>query len=150
MVTGINIDFRDLEFTPNTEPWNTYELQESGIILKQRYILQRILVKELDTGEMDFKFKRNSQTVVTRVKKSLYGQPSKVAKSEYPKYIDREEDFRILNEDWNEYITTDGFKIRIKSTLSLVQHTSLYDVDGEPIYLCNFSEQMMLQKPKTE
>ena len=151
MVKGINKDFRDLEFKVNEEPWNTYELQETGILLKQKYVLTRILVKKNDSGQMDFRLKRETHTIVTNVKNSLYGLPSNVPKREYPKYVDHEENFKIINEDWNEYITIpDGFKFRVKSTLSLVQHTSLFDVDGEPIYLCQYAEQIMIQRPKIE
>jgi hypothetical protein len=148
VVSQIQPKFIDVDFEIKSEPWNVYRLA-NGPLLKQRFILTRLLVNAEDPQKLDFKYKRHVLTEISSLDQSLYGEPSESLppRHKFREYATHKIRFDIEKEDWNEYITTSGIQIRIKNTLALVQLTSLYDEEGEPIFIANSTQQILITPP---
>ena len=83
----------------------------------------------------------NAQSIVTAfIPKRLRKQPSNIlyTQNDYVKNIDMEDmEFEVIFEDFNQYDLDEKFILSLKTTLSQVSRTKLYNIRGEPIYLTN-------------
>lgn len=145
MSKGTEINFEIIR-----EPWNFYEL-EDDIVLKNRLVLKRVFRKKEDTG-IGYSLGSQNLTVITHVPDKLKGPESerKISQVNLREHIVRDNvRFDTLREEWNEYVTEDGASIRLKLTLVNVAKTSLYDKEGDPIYIANTSTMANIRPPKT-
>lgn len=132
-------DFREMGYTPFTvkiERPNFYRLSD-GSILKICPILNGIEIDQAKLEGMSI----NAQSIVTAfIPKKLRKQPSNISytQNDYVKNIDMEDmEFEIIFEDFNQYDLDEKFILSLKTTLSQVSRTKLYNIRGEPIYLIN-------------
>ena len=132
-------DFRKMGYTPFTvkiERPNFYRLSD-GSILKLYSILNGI---ELDQAKLEA-ISINAQSIVTAfIPKNLRKQPSNIVytQKDYIKHMDEEDmAFDVIFEDFNQYDLDGKFILSLKTTLSQVSRTKLYNIRGEPIYLTN-------------
>ena len=132
-------DFREMGYTPFTvkiERPNFYRLSD-GSILKICSILNGIEIDQAKLEGMSI----NAQSIVTAfIPKKLRKQPSNIlyTQNDYVKNIDMEDmEFEIIFEDFNQYDLDEKFILSLKTTLSQVSRTKLYNIRGEPIYLTN-------------
>lgn len=75
--------------------------------------------------------------------KELKGSPSKeaITRENLQKSIKNNDmNFTPVKEEWSEYELDNGSKVRLKTILTGVSSTSLYDPYGEPIYLMQMQE----------
>jgi hypothetical protein len=56
--------------------------------------------------------------------------------------------YDIISEEWNEYVIDDGSRLRIKSTVTRVAKTSLFDNTGTPQYYIKFNNIAQVKKPR--
>jgi len=127
-----------VDFKAIKEPWNIYELAD-GTTLKTRFILTKVLVDGLDMAKSPV-YSVNSQNVVGAfAREERLGEPSKrgYTPQERIDAIEEEVEFTTKKEEWNVYEFSDGTTARIKLVLTSVARTSLFDSNGEPIYLIN-------------
>ena len=132
-------DFRKMGYTPFTvkiERPNFYRLSD-GSILKICSILNGIEIDQAKLEGMSI----NAQSIVTAfIPKRLRKQPSNIlyTQNDYVKNIDMEDmEFEVIFEDFNQYDLDEKFILSLKTTLSQVSRTKLYNIRGEPIYLTN-------------
>lgn len=59
-----------------------------------------------------------------------------------------EVDFRALKEDWNEYQTADGSKIKMKTVVTNIARTEKFDADGNPVYVVKHTAVMAVSAPE--
>ncbi len=51
----------------------------------------------------------------------------------------QEVEFKIRKEDWNEYQTEDGSRIKFKAVVTKIVRTERRDTEGKPIYMIQTS-----------
>ena len=141
---------REFDFDVLREPWNKYEL-EDGSYIKSKYVLTKFIKTEPDAqGKAKFGVEGQSLTVVYNAPLSLKGTPSSAKRSseDIKSSIERELNYKTIQEEWNEYIIEDGTKIRIKDTIARVSRTKLKDARGDPIYYVEHSTLVQGTPPK--
>jgi len=136
-----------IDFEVEEEPWNKYEISDQTI-LKTRYILKTV-TRSMVNGKNNYSGDGIPLTIIM-VPGKLKGQPD--TKKYSPKDIQASIDkpdmkFRISHEDWNEYRLDDGATIRMKSTLTNISRTKLFDAKGDPIYYVLTNMMIQVKEP---
>lgn len=126
-------DLVDTDFTIVNEDWSRY-LVEDGTLIKVRIVVNKILhsVDRSPIGYPNFSIASNnlvSALVPPRLKK----EPSK-ERFDPRKDMGQEMKFEAIQENWQEYHTTEGFKISVKPVVTKIVRYMKYNVFGEPIY----------------
>jgi hypothetical protein len=140
---GHYLDFRVVQ-----EDWNTYRLRD-GTVLRTRQHLTRL---DKAPGQAPGEFAAKLSTVIVAVLPAhdLKGPPSKraFAPEELERSIvEREVPFERTRETASEYEVEGGNRIQLRLLLRTVSRTSLFDGDGEPIYLVNTETQFQASPP---
>ncbi len=134
---------KSIDFEIADEPWNKYELSDQSI-LKTRYILKTVH-RSIVNGKNNYRGDGIPLTIII-VPPKLKGipDPKKYSPKELQASVDKEDmKFRIVHEEWNEYLLDDGARIRMKSTLTNISRTKKRDANGDPIY--NIQNNMLVQ-----
>ena len=141
-------DGKPIDFDIVKEPWNKYSLKD-GSTLKTRFILKKVFVKRLSELKAHFGFDGQNLSVITCAD-DLKGESDKKAYSpiEIKKAIDKEIRYDTVLEEWNEYLIDDGTQIRLKTTVTNVNRSTLYDNTGDRIYLVDTNVIMNIKRPK--
>lgn len=137
----------DADYKINGESWSSYQL-EDGPIIRQKIILTRVLYRKEESG-IDFRFKKNTITEVTHIPGRMIGAPSgPISPQELEEFIEvKNVRFEMIKDDWNEYevvIENQVFIIKIRASATIIQRTSKFNSDGEPIYICRNSENIVV------
>ena len=138
-----------LDFDVVREPWNKYELQD-GSILKIKVVLTKV-IKRVVGQDLTYDFETQN-IIVTLVLDDLKGQPDTKSYSLQELQTAIVKDYiryNTISEEWNEYVTDDGTRIRIKATLTSVARTSKYNKNGEPIYLVEVGAMAQVIPPRS-
>ena len=141
---------REIDFEVLREPWNKYEL-EDGSYIKSKYVLTKIRISEPDeSGRVKISIDGRTITVTYNVPDSLKGEPSvkRYAPEELQSAIEKEVGYKIVSEEWNEYIAENGMKIRIKDNVTRIHRTKLKDRNGDPIYFVEHSTLVQGTSPR--
>jgi hypothetical protein len=147
---------QDLDFEVIREPWNRYSIRE-GPILQVRFVLLRLRkVDELNpdgTVAKEIRYEVGGQrlTTVSHVPEKLKETPDTnryTAQDLKAAIVADDLGVDTLMEEWNDYVADDGTKIRVKCSVISVSRTSKYDKNGEPIYLVNSSQQVVVKTKK--
>ncbi len=140
-----------VDFEVIREPWNEYSLQD-GAYIKSRNIVVKILKKDAGVGTgSSYGIEVQNITVTLNTSEELRGTPDTKAYSpeELASSIIKDDlDYKTLSEEWCEYFTDDGTKIRLKSTVTKISLTDKHDKDGNPIYLVQFSNLIQVTPKK--
>jgi hypothetical protein len=130
-----------LDFTVVREDWNRYDLSDSTI-LKVKFVLTKVF-KQGSNYSCDFK-------PIIIILSHERGQPSsgRYTPQEMQSSI-IQDDVRhtAIQQDWNEYITDDGTKIKVQPMIMRIAKTSLYDSRGEPIYYTDIQATLNIRSP---
>lgn len=59
----------------------------------------------------------------------------------------QDEEFRSIKEEWNEYVTASGVKVRIKLVVSKI--SLLFDTNGKPVIGPDGDQHVMIQSQNT-
>jgi len=141
---------REIDFEVLREPWNKYEL-EDGAYIKSRYILTKFKQSGPDKqGRIKIGIDGQTITVVYNAPQSLKGTPftGRYSPQEIKEAIEKEVSYKVISEEWNEYITENGSKIRIKDDVIRISRTRLKDKNGDPIYFVEHSTLVHGTPPK--
>jgi hypothetical protein len=121
-----------VNFKAAEENWSEYELSDKTII--------RIKVVPLKFFKKDKNIPVNSTVLmVTFSPPELRGDPSAIPMPTTPAEAEKalneiDMKFDTLKEPWNEY-ELDDVKLFLKTVVTSVSSTKLYDLQGDPIYL---------------
>ena len=120
------------------EEWSVYGIEGKAII-KLKTIPLKFLKKDNDyflnsTIAMTVFSDPNFRGTPSNVQLPLPTEAKKLEILNKDK-IDIKPDFS--EEPWNEYLLDDGVKISIKTEALAISGTTLYDKEGEPVYLVN-------------
>jgi hypothetical protein len=126
-------DLTETDFTIVNEDWSRY-LVEDGTLIRVRIVVAKIL-RTAESDPMGYpNFSITSSNLVSAiVPPRLKSEPSKVAWNA-KKDLGKEMKFEPMQENWQEYHTTEGFKILVKPVVTKVIGYMKYNIFGEPIY----------------
>lgn len=139
-----------VDFEVIDEPWNKYELSDQSI-LKTRYILKTVH-RSIVNGKNNYRGDGIPLTIIL-VPPKLKGRsdPKKYSPKELQANIDKEDmKFRIIHEEWNEYLLDDCITIRMKSTMTNISRTKKRDHNGDPIYNVDSNVLVQVKEPNLE
>lgn len=143
------LHFEEIDFEPEKEVWNTYELGDRSILRIRSILLKllrkpklapkgKILAPRADQGETeDFQAKFQNLLTVVKASPTLMGKPSPpLPPEELAKKERVEVTFVPYREDWNIYSLPEGRRMKIKLVVSSVfRLKGQYDELGYPVYL---------------
>lgn len=112
------------------EPWNYYEL-EDGSKIKIKTILISLFDEKTSSSE-DFEYSLQTNFLAgVEPDKSLVGNKSLTRIDDIP--------YKILSEDWSEYLVNDGPTIIVKSIITQINRTGELDEKSLPVYAIEVS-----------
>jgi hypothetical protein len=136
----------EMDFTVISEDYSRYLVQD-GTILKVRIAVRKIF-RSADITAQGYPTEigiDSINVVAAIVPPALKGKPS-----EEPwdprKDIGQEMKFEPMEEKWQSYITTDGFKILVKPVVTKVIKYNKYNTFGEPIYAATIQSITNIEK----
>lgn len=123
----------ETDFTIIKEDWNRF-LVEDGTVMRVRIIVSKILhtVDKDPMGYPNFTIASNN-LVTALVPPRLIKEPSKEPWNP-KKDVGQEMKFEVIQENTQEYHTTNGFKVLVKPFVSKIFRYLKYNNFGEPIY----------------
>jgi hypothetical protein len=140
-----------LDFEVVKEIWNRYELADNTV-LKVKVILTA--VRKADPSQasepnakggytMDF------QNVIVLLSNERGLPDPRVYPPQELQAATVKEDIRYttMSQEWNEYMTDDGAKIRLQPLLLRVNKTSKFDAKGQPIYTSEMNINIDVKPP---
>jgi hypothetical protein len=143
-------DLNDTDFTIVNEDWSRY-LVEDGATIRLRIVVYKILrTSEKDQlGYPTFSIASNN-VVGALVPPHMKKEPSQEP-FDPKKDLGKEMKFETFQETWQEYHTTDGFKVLIKPVVTKIIKYLKYNSFGEPIYnLPNIQHILNIEKIQKE
>jgi hypothetical protein len=138
IATGPPDEAVELSFEPLREGWSVYRTNDelTATISLKMILLKLYLLSIEESGNA--RFSANVRPIFTvSVPRERKGPKS--TRAHTPQELDSavvEEDvkFDTIKEDWNEYKLPENVMLSAKLVLTLASRTSLYDVNGDPIY----------------
>lgn len=152
------LQFENIDFEPEKETWNVYELGDRSII-RIRTVLVKLLrsIKSIpqktaagqEMKTLEFQAKFQNLLAVTKVTPTLMGKPTPpLPPNELLKMEKVEVNYTPFQEDWNVYKLPDGTKIKVKLVISAVFRVKgQFDELGYPMYAIS-STNAVSQVPK--
>lgn len=136
-----------LDFDILKEPWNKFLLAD-GTILKVKFILQKIRLKRQEEGQIGAAFNQNLMAV-TEVPDELYGPRGKSysVKEIRANIVEPDIEFEPVVADPSIYQLADGKLMVVNTELQKVDRSSLYGLDGEPLYALESESQISIWVP---
>jgi hypothetical protein len=152
---------RFVDFTVEKEEWNKYVLGDKSI-LKVKFVLtgammdktRQEIIKEAKKSRRKLRigFTIRSQNVFgVECPPRLRGSPDsrRYSPEELRASIVRPElDFETARETWNSYLFRNGIRMKSKISPTFVNRTSKFDSVGMPIYVIDFSIDVLLRLPE--
>lgn len=152
---------RFVDFTVEREEWNKYVLGDKSM-LRVKFVLtgammdktRKEIMKEAKKSgrKLRIGFAIRSQNVFSaECPPRLRGSPDsrRYSPEELRASIVRPElDFETVRETWNSYLFGNGIRMKSKISPTFVNRTSKFDITGMPIYLIDFSVDVLLRLPK--
>lgn len=136
-----------LDFKVIKEYWDEYELSDKTK-LKSRVVLTGVKdSKAHPSKEYEFDF-QSIQSFIFADKSR--GPPHKIqyTKQELDSSYNVDLTCSVLSEKWNEYLLSDGTKVKLKNTISDVKKSDLYLQNGDPIYNIKIKVLSKIIRPK--
>ncbi|HEX9320249.1 MAG TPA: hypothetical protein VF884_15045 [Nitrososphaeraceae archaeon] len=137
-----------LDFDVIKEPWNKYQLISDDAILKTKLVITRIRKKVLGDNKGEYGF--DMQPIVVVLSDEIGAPDSKNYTAQEIQAAIVKDDLRYdtVTEEWNEYVIDDGSRLRIKSTVTRVAKTSLFDNMGTRQYYVEFNNIAQVKMPR--
>jgi hypothetical protein len=130
-------DAVDLSFEPIHEVWSIYKTKD-GVLIKARMIILHFKLAGIkEDGNAMLASGGNLLFAVTAPTK---GPPSTQTMSNeqiVAAIIEPDVAFDTVKEDWSEY-NVEGIKVGVRTIVTVISKTSLFDANGDPIYYMNF------------
>lgn len=133
-----------LDFDVVKEPWNKYELAD-GAVVKIKLVVTKVRKEQptIPAGSTatpanpvaNYNF--DLQTIAVSMSEEKGTPDTRVYSPQElgAAVIKGDVRYTTVSEEWNEYVTDDGARVRLKVTLTRVSKTSKFDKNGDPIYL---------------
>ena len=136
-----------VDFDVTKETWNKYELQD-GSKLKIRSELHLVWTEKVD-GKMTHRVTAQ-QNQLWLCDPKMQGKPdsTRYTMEQLQKHVDvRKCAYTTMQYEPSEYLLDDGTQIVIHDNLLNVARTSLYDANGDRIYIVESNSQMSVKAP---
>jgi hypothetical protein len=124
---------KDIEFKVIREIWNRYKLEDQTE-LKVKLILARIIDEGKDPLGNQIGGTAQNFVIVTIPPPNLRHLKTVTPITDMG--------YTTLEEDWNEYESSDGFLFKMKPNISQINRTDNIDPRGEPLYGINLQPTM--------
>jgi len=140
---------KSIDFDVVRESWQKYELNDNTII-KTKFILTRLHRTMKVDGSPNYTFDSQSITVTLTPSESKGPKdPNPHSPKEYEEHVVQDDvKYNTVSEEWYEYIVDDGTRVRIKTTVTRIRKTDLFDKDGEPVFLVDNNALVQIRLPK--
>jgi hypothetical protein len=118
-------------FTTLKDEWSEYGIEDGTIIR-----IKTIPLKLFKRGQ-DYEM-RATKALVAFSPISARGSPSNTPLSDLVLQASLDKidiKFEIIGEPWNEYQLDDGLKVFLKTVVTSISSTNLFDNYGEPVYV---------------
>jgi hypothetical protein len=137
-----------LDFDVIKEPWNKYEIAD-GAVIKTKIVVTRIRKQQGGEGKVNYNF--DMQNVIVALTDETGQADSKTYSPQELQAAIVKDDLRYttISEEWNEYVVDDGARLRLKSTVTRVGKTSLFDKFGTPQYWIELNNIAQVRTPRT-
>jgi hypothetical protein len=138
-LSEVNSIIREYEYinfeAPKDDKWSIYRVKKDDTIIK----LKPILFKLLKRGVDDYIFNA-AAAVAIFVHPEERRSPSQPPFPTTPQQMedsltDPDMDFEPIIEPWNAYTLDGGSTLKLRAVAMEISRTSLYDPQGEPVYL---------------
>ena len=143
---------KSIDFDVHNEPWLSYELNDNTKI-KTRYILTRLYRKTQEDNKRYYNFDGQTMTVAIIPPENMGPKDEKIYSPDEMKNSIIQDDVQYKSrssEDWNDYTAHDGSRIRLKMMVTGIKKTSLYDKNGEPVYLVENTAMIQVREPTVD
>lgn len=135
------------DFDVVREPWNKYELQD-GTVIKTKTVVTRIAVKKIDDKQAQVTYDMQGLTAVLTDEQGPASNKVYTQEEVQKAIVKDDVRYTTMSEEWNEYVTDDGTRLRLKSTVSRIAKTSLFDKNGSPIYWVEQNQLAQVKPPR--
>lgn len=140
-----------LDFDVVKEIWDRYELADNTI-LKVKAVLTA--VRKADPSKESEQNAKGGYTmdfqniIVMLTNERGLPDPRAYSPQELQAAIVKEDiHYTTISQEWNEYITDDGAKIRLQPLLIRVNKTSKFDAKGQPVYTTEMNLNIDVKPP---
>jgi hypothetical protein len=140
----------DVDFEVVEEGWNEYKLSD-GAILRTKLVLGKVVTSAGVPPDKAKEYGFNSQTmVVAYVPQDMKGTPGgrPLTPQEIADAVVEDLDFEQTRNVTNEYLLTNGVRVRLRLMLTRVGKTDQFSSDGSPIYAVNNQVVPQVKLPK--
>jgi len=140
---------KSIDFDVVREPWHKYELNDNTFI-KTKYVISKIYKKLQADGKPTYTMDGQFITV-TLSPEEQKGTPDSTLHTpqDYQKHIIQDDvKYNTISDEWYEYIIDDGTRVRIKTTVTRIQKTDMFDKNGDHVYLIDTNALIQIRLPK--
>ncbi|MEN6444057.1 MAG: hypothetical protein ABFC71_09950 [Methanoregula sp.] len=123
---------KEIIFDTVKEDWNIYRLEDNTVV-KLKIILLRIIQEEVHVMGVPPGIPMGGMQI-NNVVAIIPPEDLRHLKEIEPIYDIK---YETVKENWNEYVTDDGFVIRIKPNISQIDRLGKIDPRGDPLYGVN-------------
>jgi hypothetical protein len=141
-LTAISLKGEVVEFEVVSEKWSVYNIKDRvPVPLKARLILTKVIRADMvdSLGQPIYATGESAPTFVTFAPPSIRGPPTipPPTPEQMNQAIVENLEVEPVDEPWNEYRLKDGTIIRQKIVVTGAVRTSLFALDGDPLYVIN-------------
>ena len=127
------------------EDWSRYQVAD-GTLIRVRIVVRKI-VRSIELNPQGYPdFQLESMNAVSAIVLGHLKRAPTTEPWDPKKDIGEEMKFDTLEDQWQEYHTTDGFKVLVRPVIMKVWRYLKYNAFGEPIYNVNVQSLLNLEK----
>jgi hypothetical protein len=134
MTAPLPMEFIESDFVVLKEDYSRYHLHD-GTILKVKIVVRKILRTPILTAQgYPTNIGMDTVNVVSAIVPAALKRPPSKEPWDPARDVGTEVEFDPIEEKWQEYMTTDGFRVLVKPVVVKVIRYDKYNSLGEPIY----------------
>jgi len=131
-------------FETTSEKFSIYELKDGSYLMMRMNVFK--IARQTDTvGNVRFNIGGNHSVVIISPK-NLRGTPSirpPTPQEIMASIVEDDVDFSVIEENWQTYTMTDNVVVILKLIPVKVSRTTIFDLNGEPVY--NVNHQLLIK-----
>lgn len=144
-----------LDFEQLREQWSKYEISD-GAVLKVKIVLLKVFRKAQPvigstsaTASSTYGVDLQTITVITTNERGQQDTKPRLPQEVAAHIVKDNLRFRTVEQDWNEYLTSNNIRILVQPMVMRVGKSSFFDGRGEPLYHVEIQGTVQIQPPKT-
>jgi hypothetical protein len=135
----------EVDFSVAKEDWSRYQVGD-GTLIRVRIVVRKI-TRSIELGPQGYPdFQLESMNAVSGIVPDHLKRAPSTEPWDPKRDLGEEMKFEPLEERWQEYHTTDGFKVLVKPVVMKVWRYLKYNPFGEPIYNLNIQSLVNVER----